>query len=650
MKNKIRSESIAIIKYMLIVIVVIVLIYSVYSFLIIRSSITSIESNLALSLEEISKKQSEVVKEQIQLNIKDISVIRDLYNRNEGYDLEKEINNFNLVSRNYMTITYSDVEGNIMIGDKSKATDENISGTNFYKKAIEGKEYLVKQVDEEGNVVLVYAAPLEKNGEITGVILAWIDIHILDEILNNTIFDGLGYFALLDEEGNILVHKDENLIGQKLENILHKENIKEQVNVFTTYLNNKDSKTMKMITSGIENYLSITSIEEFNTVIHLVSFVDADYIGFYIDEITFDLYLSLTVSLILFIGVSIYILYQRKKYINKVNNIVYRDVLTGGFNYNYLLVALENDNLGDRALIYFSIKNFSNINELFGVETGNLLITYIYEKIKELLPKDVFVRDAGSKFIIVKKYNSKEEVKELVEIINSKVKQFVTSNNLRFDISIIAGICYNINISEIEKHINNANLARTFIKSDAESIYKEFDEKIIEIEKQKLEIETDIKESLEKGYFQVYYQSKIDSRINKVIGAEALVRMIHKEKGIISPGKFIPVAEQTGYINLIDKEVFKLVCRDLNELIRNNIKIVPISVNLSRNELLDNSMIKYIEKQIEIYDIPREYIEFEVTESMAIENLDILCKLLDELKSKGYKIMIDDFGTRIFFI
>ncbi len=648
MKENLIDENRQIVKYMLIVVIIVILLYSIYSFFIIQNNLENLESNLENNLQEISKKQTEVIYEKIQYYIKETKMIKEFYSKLDSYNIQEEINKINNLSNENMIINYTDIEGNILIQEDGNGSLNGIKDTIFFEEAIKGKEILTKQIDKNGDIYLVYTTSLEKDNEVTGVILAWLNIDILDEILNNKIFDGLGYFSLISSDKTIILDKNAQLNGENIIDIIQNENKEDVVESVNKILNNNNHQTIKVTLLGDEKYLSITTLEVYNSTLYLLSFVDTEYINSDIQIVGRDLYIALLVTLIIFIFGSSYMFRQRKKHMKKLYTVAYIDNLTKGFNLNYLYMKIDNliENNKKYSLIYLDIKRFSSINEIFGIEKANKIILELYDILKEELKTySNLVRVTESQFIIIKEYEDSLEIRELLEKINKKLVKFSENGKVNIQLNISAGVCYDINSRQLIKYINYANLTRMLIENSVDQIYKEYDDEIMRMEKERMLVENDIKEAVEKDYFIVHYQPKYDSRNNEIIGAEALVRIMHPEKGLIAPGKFIPIAEKANYISTIDRIIFTKVCKDLEILKNQNKKIIPISVNLSRLELFNTNLINFIEVNVEKHGVEREWIEFEITESSAVDDFEILIKILKELKIKGYQLMLDDFGS-----
>ncbi|MFN1898341.1 putative bifunctional diguanylate cyclase/phosphodiesterase [Clostridioides difficile] len=197
---------------------------------------------------------------------------------------------------------------------------------------------------------------------------------------------------------------------------------------------------------------------------------------------------------------------------------------------------------------------------------------------------------------------------------------------------------------DIQKAVNKANMARSVAKGKNIN-YAIYNEDVRNKLSEESMILDDIKIALVKNQFEVYYQPKFSLVTGEMIGSEALIRWNHPEHGFISPAVFIPIAEKSKLILKIGRFVFERVCNDLYEWKKQGKKIVPVSVNLSRVELYQPDIVKFINKTIKMYNLSSDFIEIEITETVAINELNILKNVLNELRTYGFSISMDDFGT-----
>ncbi len=141
----------------------------------------------------------------------------------------------------------------------------------------------------------------------------------------------------------------------------------------------------------------------------------------------------------------------------------------------------------------------------------------------------------------------------------------------------------------------------------------------------------------------VYYQPKIDIQSNKIVGVEALVRLKNKDGSLVSPNKFIPVAEENGYINAIDRKVVEIAFRDIRRINDNMENGIKLSINLSPKDI-NWDMVEYIKEQIKTSGIKSSDIEIELTETAVLENIESVVEIFEYIRSLGISIAIDDFG------
>jgi EAL domain-containing protein (putative c-di-GMP-specific phosphodiesterase class I) len=197
----------------------------------------------------------------------------------------------------------------------------------------------------------------------------------------------------------------------------------------------------------------------------------------------------------------------------------------------------------------------------------------------------------------------------------------------------------------IKEHCRHVLMALDTIKHVYGVNYTLFDENMQKYYDRRIAIERSMVKALENGDFQIFYQPKHDSRTGELVGAEALVRWTHPEFGFLSPAEFIPVFEQTGFISEVDFYAWKRTCMNQREWQDKGLRIVPISVNCSRSELLQNDFLHKWFKPLKDSALSSQYMHLEVTESLFTEHFDKLSEVLRECQQRGVKIELDDFGT-----
>ncbi|WP_022775171.1 EAL domain-containing protein [Butyrivibrio sp. AE2015] len=154
-----------------------------------------------------------------------------------------------------------------------------------------------------------------------------------------------------------------------------------------------------------------------------------------------------------------------------------------------------------------------------------------------------------------------------------------------------------------------------------------------------------IEKALENGWVKVYYQPVVRALTGQLCGAESLARWIDPEMGFLSPDKFIGALEESRQIHKLDCWMVKKVCSDISERIHNGLDAIPVSINFSRLDLEATDMLKVLEDAVDEYDIPRDYIHVEITESMIVSDADLMSGMIERFRSTGYEVWMDDFGS-----
>lgn len=315
------------------------------------------------------------------------------------------------------------------------------------------------------------------------------------------------------------------------------------------------------------------------------------------------------------------------------------------------LDAQEMINRQDQKYVYivFDVENFKYINELFGYELGNRLLIHIAQVLKRFTRKgEICSRVSGDNFAMLFLYDgNKEALKERIGKIFHAMTEY-SEEESEFKLCSVKFACgvYNIEGAEDINQIRaNANLARIESKKQLFDKIVFYNEVLKTRHVEEHELEYEAKDALENGEFIIYFQPKYNSVTEKIIGAEALIRWNHSKRGMISPGQFIPMFEANGFIIDIDLFVLKKTCELIAGWLRRGIEPVCISVNLSRTHLYEQNLADRLEQVVKEYNIPAKYIEFELTESAMYGDMTNLLGVMAEIRQKGFRLSMDDFGS-----
>lgn len=326
-----------------------------------------------------------------------------------------------------------------------------------------------------------------------------------------------------------------------------------------------------------------------------------------------------------------------------------KDVLTGGYNRRGFLRITERllNKVPDRtkyAVLFFNVKNFKVVNELFGVESGDVALQNIFKTLIHSKLSPVITARVESDHFVCLVENKNLDFEELTSVCDNK---FVKDGKC-MNLIIRCGIFYvEEKPMKISGMIDRAKLAKRYITDEYVQPYMVYDHSMQVAYIDKAKLAGELQEGIAKEQFKVYYQPVIDTKTGKIASAEALIRWIHPDKGFISPALFIPALEENGHISELDFYVLKKVWQFINDRCENNKFVVPISVNLSWMDFYDEIMMEKILKEMDRFrENGREHMaRFEITETSYAAIRENRSGILESLRIKNAKILLDDFGS-----
>lgn len=305
----------------------------------------------------------------------------------------------------------------------------------------------------------------------------------------------------------------------------------------------------------------------------------------------------------------------------------------------------ENDKF---AVIKFDIDNFKYINDTLGFDIGDELLKQYPNRIKKhLSPLDIVARRTGDGFAIL--INKIPSIKALIEQVNKiieclKTPFFIKEYKLYVTASFGISTFPENGFTSLEL-LRNARLALSIAEKEGRDTYHLLSPCSSDKSYKMYSIGRDLKKALEENEMTLYYQPRICSKTNKIIGAEALIRWKHPDWGIISPNEFLPLAEENGLISEIDYWVFKTVCQQIKDWKASGFNVVPISINISGVQLIKPNLIQRIEEMLHDTKVSPDEIELEITEHILLSDSEMVKRSLTQLKDLGITLALDDFGT-----
>lgn len=300
------------------------------------------------------------------------------------------------------------------------------------------------------------------------------------------------------------------------------------------------------------------------------------------------------------------------------------------------------------SIMYIDLDNFKVINDTLGHSYGDELLIDVAERLKQIVDKnDYLARFGGDEFIILTEniinlWEYEEKIKTVQKVFSYP---FVLSLKEIF-VTISIGIAMAPKDSTTAQNlIRNVDVALYAAKEIGRNTYCFYEASLNEKLLDRMETQSELHTAISNKEFVVYYQPQIDLKNDKIIGFEALVRWKHPNKGIIEPDKFIDLAEETGLIVPIGRWVLFEACKQLRIWRDMGYLDIHMAVNLSARQFIDVNLVETVESVIKETGIPAEFLELEITETIALNDITYSIDTIQRLKEMGIRFSLDDFGT-----
>jgi len=352
----------------------------------------------------------------------------------------------------------------------------------------------------------------------------------------------------------------------------------------------------------------------------------------------------------------------------KVKKLSLYDRLTGLPNRSFFKrllakkVLFSNRHAQQFALLDINFDNFMRINSNLGHDVGDKLIIVACERLKNILrdynelicgqEQDVFDTSilahlGGDNFtILLSDIKNSDDAAIIARRISAKFSEAFDISNNEIHISISIGISvYPDDGSDTDELLKKASNALQYAKETGKNCYRFYTKEMNALSFQRLSMETALRRAIEQEEFVLYYQPKISLLDNSITGAEALIRWHHPEMGLVSPAEFIPLAESTGLIVPMTDWVIMDACRQIGEWHRNDFQLESVAINITPASLLEKNINDHVLKNLRSAGVQASKLDFEITETVLMEDVDLILPILQEIKEYGCSISIDDFGT-----
>lgn len=332
-----------------------------------------------------------------------------------------------------------------------------------------------------------------------------------------------------------------------------------------------------------------------------------------------------------------------------MEELAYCDTLTGAKNMHYFEMKArelldENRDL-PYVIICFDILNFRYLNEGYGHEKADSILEAVVKAANESFSyNETFARISADKFVCLAIDDGRDKARK--EFVEDRVNRFSNTIAVNYPVRIKSGLYIVTDYTEkIPSMIDKADLARKSISGESKHLSAYYEESLIEETRRREYIESQMEEALANGEFVPYLQPKWDMVEDRVAGAEALVRWIKPDGTIIYPNDFIPIFEKNGFVEKLDFYMLESICKYVRRLLDEGKEVFPVSINQSRYLLHNKAYVRMVQDILMKYEVPKDYVELELTETIFFLERDHMVSIMSKLKDINVMLSIDDFGS-----
>ncbi|MFP4021539.1 MAG: EAL domain-containing protein [Halanaerobium sp.] len=588
---------------------------------------------------------------------------------------------------NYFFFFIADQKGDYSTTEISDAG--NIKDRKYFEQVLKGETVISNPIISKstGAPIIVIASPIA--GDNLSLLGATMEIKKLSNYINRYTNNQEGIYSfLINDQGNIVAHPEmsntnshlfynyssffnyeysfiDNIKNQNQGNLTFSENEKEK---HAFYQSIPGTNGWKIVSVLPQSYLQ-QSIDQVNNIIVIISIITiliAVILSFFLSnniakpiiqlKNTFQKGASGNLNIRSEIDSNDEIGEAAASFnqmMEVIKDLSYNDSLTGLPNINYFKKELQNYLDSEESKKFYlcavGIDDFKSINDSFGHDIGDQILQKLANRLTNQIKENQLISRVGDEFYF---YLEKSEVEtkktlqnKLNKVLNNINSNYFINENLIHLKSSMGVSIYPDDSKKVNRLLKNASLAMHAVKKNSSDKMAFYSLNIDRSVSEKKKLENQLAAALKNEEFILHYQSFNNGQNEKIVGFEALIRWQHPKKGLISPGFFIPLAEENGFIKDIGAWVLEKSCREIKELNDQFGSDYYLSVNVSPEQFIAQDFINTVKKALQKSGLKAQNLELEITERTTVENIDYTIELLEQLNQLGIRTSIDDFGT-----
>lgn len=497
----------------------------------------------------------------------------------------------------------------------------------------------------------LFSIPVYKNlsKERKGVLFAFYQMNSFETILASQSYEGKGYSCIIKDDGTILAHSKDSPIKEE-ENFFECMRTDWQKGcMLDTQLQAeiaKDNSGMgSFITDSLQDfYYTPLTFNNNNLEWYMITVVPDKVLTDRMFPILSNVRQMFAMILILFASaVAIFIMFQWIKR-KELAHLAYTDTLTEGDNYTCFQRKFRRLKGVHGYLVAMDLSGFKIINNTCGVETGDEVLKETWKMIwRSIEDEELAARIHADRFVIFMIEEQKENVEARLEKMIVETERISVLLNTPRVVPVF-GVYETNGQEDLETAYGNAVQAKNLVKGRRDRNYAFYDEVDHASVLERRVMEDGFEFAIEQKQFEVWYQPKYGVMNEEVVGAEALVRWRYTDGSLLPPFKFIPLFEKNGMIPRLDEYVFRSVCEQQKEWMKQGKAIHPVSINISRVSLYYYNIAEKYKSIADECGVDTKYLQLEITESATVDNAEI-SHLIEKFHKAGFKMLLDDFGS-----